>query len=348
MLKHKNEQEQVEYFIINLDGTEAVFQEPYNPMHFEAVDGDFYGACIKCIQPRCLRYYDNEYACCKVPDFSIDADDSVCPVDAIGWSNEKQEIVIDGEKCIGCGICISRCPYGAIFINNQGDVKINTERPNYRYEVIDFSSDANDRQAECAVEVESITTNRQITATLDSSVERVYKEIRKQRAFAPLLCRNLIISLGYNCSIRRTGDVYTRTDAIFEADDLFGVIEIELDNDSLSAARNLLDDLAVIQSRYGVNSRSSIPVALCLVMPNKRQGYFQVCDDVEKVLEIRIRTLTIGALLVLMWSGAKLGFSQDNFRLGFRNTSIKSDLQKILGAGPIIARDTQGVLESIK
>ena len=38
-----------------------------------------------------------------------------CPVEALSFG-EDSKVIIDQEKCVGCGICKSRCEYGAIQI----------------------------------------------------------------------------------------------------------------------------------------------------------------------------------------------------------------------------------------
>jgi Fe-S-cluster-containing dehydrogenase component len=48
---------------------------------------------------------------------------SVCPADAT-WKNEVGVIIIDQEKCTGCGECLTACPYAARHINpKQGYFK---------------------------------------------------------------------------------------------------------------------------------------------------------------------------------------------------------------------------------
>ncbi len=115
-------------------------------------------------------------------------------------------------------------------------------------------------------------------------------------------------------------------DAVFELHGSVGVIEMEFESDTLSVIRNLLDDLAIMQSRYGISVRDLIPVALCLSLPNTRQGFYQVCDDVDTVLDIQIRTLTIGALLLLLWNGADLVFADDNLELLAGHQLVDDDL----------------------
>jgi tetrathionate reductase subunit B len=41
-----------------------------------------------------------------------------CPTEAIGRL-EDGRVVVDDEKCCGNKACVSACPYGAIFINNE-------------------------------------------------------------------------------------------------------------------------------------------------------------------------------------------------------------------------------------
>ena len=172
--------------------------------------------------------------------------------------------------------------------------------------------------------------------------------MQRDQDLANVLCRNLLIALGFNCSIRRIGDVYTRMDALISKDGIVSPVEIEYQDDTLSAARNLLDDLAVLHDRYGVSPDICTPIALCLAIPKTRQSYFQVCEDIRKVLGIKIRTLTVGALLLLVWSGVDLLFDEKNFCLAFRATSIRQDLTNLLGSMPCIDTLGLGIFEAIK
>ena len=80
-----------------------------------------------------LRYFRNEYedhiynkkctarSCRKLLTFTIDAEKCIgctvcikkCPADAITGETKKTH-VIDSEKCVGCGMCVSSCKFGAI------------------------------------------------------------------------------------------------------------------------------------------------------------------------------------------------------------------------------------------
>ena len=54
--------------------------------------------CMQCADPICMRF---------------------CPVDAMSQRSDGV-VVIDKERCNGCGICAAVCPYGALYINPDG------------------------------------------------------------------------------------------------------------------------------------------------------------------------------------------------------------------------------------
>jgi len=63
----------------------------------------------------------------------------VCPVDAT-WKSLEQVVVIDYDVCIGCGLCVPACPYGARSLDSGANYTNETPvvqpyelRPNYEY-----------------------------------------------------------------------------------------------------------------------------------------------------------------------------------------------------------------------
>jgi Fe-S-cluster-containing dehydrogenase component len=54
--------------------------------------------CMHCEDPICLKF---------------------CPLDAITQRSDGI-IIIDKERCNGCGVCAAVCPYGALYINPDG------------------------------------------------------------------------------------------------------------------------------------------------------------------------------------------------------------------------------------
>jgi tetrathionate reductase subunit B len=42
-----------------------------------------------------------------------------CPVDGVIYEREDGLVIIDPERCTGCALCVSACPYGAIYTNDE-------------------------------------------------------------------------------------------------------------------------------------------------------------------------------------------------------------------------------------
>jgi len=47
---------------------------------------------------------------------------TVCPVDAVGRDEKTGAIIINRDKCTGCGLCAKYCYLGAIYFNKQEKV----------------------------------------------------------------------------------------------------------------------------------------------------------------------------------------------------------------------------------
>ena len=44
---------------------------------------------------------------------------AACPEEAIALNERTGAWVVDVEACIGCGVCVDACPYGAIVVDEQ-------------------------------------------------------------------------------------------------------------------------------------------------------------------------------------------------------------------------------------
>ena len=96
-----------------------------------------------------------------------------------------------------------------------------------------------------------------------------------------------------------------------------------------------MEDVAILHSRYGYAVADIDPVSIIFAFPNERSEYYQVIRDIETVLGLRCRTITVGALVALLWTGTRLdGFVDDDFVVGegtidlAASLSIPNDLLK--------------------
>ena len=77
-----------------------------------------------------------------------------------------------------------------------------------------------------------------------------------------------------------------------------------------------------------LNWIKSHPVSVVGELPNARSDYFQVIQDVEVVLGLRCRTLTVGALLSVLWTFQRIdGFGEDLFTTSNEDTDLLPGMQ---------------------
>jgi Fe-S-cluster-containing hydrogenase component 2 len=60
-------------------------------------------ACRQCADPPCAK---------------------VCPTDAIARNQEADLVVVNVDKCIGCGACVEACPFGAIWLHPEKKIAL--------------------------------------------------------------------------------------------------------------------------------------------------------------------------------------------------------------------------------
>ena len=307
--------------------------------------------CLKCANPRCLYFDDTEVECSVTQDFPNDQSKEVCPVGALKWNIIDNTPIIDSTRCIYCGVCAKRCPVGAIYYDDgTSQMKINTVPSQYQYftPIDENMAKQHEAQIQDLISLPKIGTS--INAT-DKIFDLIYEKLsRLNNQYHNIVVRNILIALGCSCAIRRIGDVYTRMDAVYLSNDrCFGAVEIEYGRDTLDASRGILDDIAVLFTRYSIPIEANNPLVVCLSLPNARQGYWQVVRDVRIVKGIRIQTLSIGALLILLWNGAAFQPSNNDYYIDFDNMELRGTINKQLGTGRInLSNGYLGILEPLK
>ena len=304
--------------------------------------------CIGCLNPKCMHFDGSEIGCDEVADFPNDKSINVCPVDAITWDESKDMPTINTDKCINCGICIRRCPVGALYFDGS-TVKVNTASSSYiqNYAV---SKDSTEFQLN---QIKSLNSVRKCGVTIletEELLQSIYRKLYTMKSnFHNIIGRNLLISLGCKCAMRRIGDVYTRMDAIYSSPDhCFGAVEVEFGRDTLDASRGILDDIAVLYTRYGIAKDANTPLVICLQLPNARQGYWQVVKDVKLIEHISIRTITIGALMLIIWNGCMFTPSSEIFYIDYDNMDLRAHISNIIGRELHLGDKFLGILEPSK
>lgn len=285
--------------------------------------------CIKCVDKRCQKIPIDKIRLSKLGDFSYDMDDDLCPVEAIHIEDGIPSI--DAKKCILCGLCIANCPIGAIGIKDN-EVYINRKiSPSMRenMSVSPQSIKEQMEQAENYLHTEKIGVLIKESPDLLREIQRRLKKVDDR--YRNKIVRNLLIGLGCKATTPRRGDVASRMDGIYDIEDTIGTVEVEFGSDSLSTIRGILDDIAILQHKYRIDKSDEYPLAVLVDMPNLRQDYWNVIKDVKDITNIRINTITVIALMILLWNRGTLNPRIVPYYVDYDNTSIRNILEKHLG-----------------
>ncbi len=310
------------------------------------------GSCIRCLNPPCMEFAPEELIASQFKDFPLDQNTAVCPTSAITWPQQSESPIIDNSLCILCGLCVSRCPTRAIGLNDEGAF-IN-DAPNHGF-ILSKQQDENTFRTTIALfenvrEIGSylIEDDHKI-ALVGKKMEEVAKTQPSQ--FPNLLVRNLLIATGIQAAMRRRGDNNIRMDMVLELPHkAVGVAEIELGVGVLDAPRNILDDIAVLASRYNYKAETIIPLITSLYLPNLRSEYWSFIKDVKETLGIKINSITVGALILLVWNRKKINLQNGNeLYIDVDDGSLTNKLQAFLGRSlKTSAQGCAGILVSEK
>lgn len=286
----------------------------------------FKSKCINCKNKKCIKYLKNEIhnELAKIP---TNIEDKVCPVDAIRFVDNK--IIIDNSKCIKCGLCAARCLTGAIYYKDD------------KFCVSELSND-DEEKYKTAIHTGTLIEENDIL------LNDIYKNIIKNNVNPNIISRNLLNECGVQTILSRKGDVNLRMDAIIFNNDKRGICEIEFNNDVLSCPRCILDDLAVLCSRYDYDLNDTLALVVALGLPNNRTDYWRVVKDINDVLNIQIQTTSIGMLLIAMWNFKKINLINNELYKNCDDNSLKENIEIILNRKVNVISNENNILEPIK
>lgn len=158
----------------------------------------------------------------------------------------------------------------------------------------------------------------------------------------------LMQGLGAKVYFPRKGDNSERFDAILAFEKYKAVVEIEIPStEILDAPRNLLDDYAVLKCRKNKGIVDIVPVVICWDLPNKRTDYWNVVTDINGILGIKIKTISILALALHYWTNTPVNFQNDDYYLEYANYSM-NNIDKMFKKAKLKKDDYPGYFSPFK
>lgn len=294
-----------------------------------------FGSCVRCCEPPCMVYESHEIRSTLLGAFPADQEPAVCPTGAIQWLPDACAPEVQGELCIRCGLCVSRCPVKAIGQTDQGAV-INDDSDGHWIELENHANPDLVRHQVArfanAEERGSLVMGEE-AAALECFYEALAEIGDSQGAqFPNLLSRNLLIAVGYHTAMRRRGDQSVRMDLAGDGPGpAVVVVEVELGGAVMESPRDVLDDVAVLISRYGQSREAMLPLIVTDRLPSERAEYWRVIKDIREVLGLKVATVTLGALALLLWNRKRLPIEGGAFHIDADEMTLANHLAAALG-----------------
>lgn len=275
----------------------------YSPNEFARIKFDNgeeeLSSCLTCFDTPCMRFTENEVTPFKLAGYPADKNFEVCATGAITLTKNR-EPHINSSECISCGVCASRCPVGAIRLADT-TAQINLEPNSIFVTTPVLSEDINKQDI---YKFKSLSSTGYLYEESDFLVEKIFEKLKRYNDKLPnLLARNLLIGAGISTTMKRKGNNSMRMDLILSSEYFQSFAEVEFGQEAvLDAPRDILDGLAILISRYGWNKQNIHPLIISDVLPNRRSEYWHIIEDIDKVLNIKVGTITIFLLMLLNWN----------------------------------------------
>lgn len=314
------------------------------PSTFEGTQNLYKYGCIKCSDPGCVSIPLDKISISGIDNFANNQDPSTCPVHAIHWNFSEEVPFIENSSCIHCGLCCMRCPVNVIDPISCS-IRTNLSGGQRLSNCDKLNVDLQNQQ----IKILKRNHENYIPFDFDKLLDLAQKRLQEMdEQYRNLLVRNILIGLGMHAMTSRIGDVANRIDVIFEKDGLYGIGEVEFGTDTLSAARGVLDDIAMLSYKHKIQKTKIGAWVILLTLPNRRQDYWNVIKDIKNVLKIRINTITIGALFVLLWNRCFINPCEDSFYIDYDNVSIRGAVEKKIHQKLHLAHEHPGIFEPLK
>lgn len=247
------------------------------------VDG---ACCIRCPDEPCVRFR---------PDECVGGNtNKVCPTDSIHHARSTTGPVVSTD-CVGCGLCVMRCPVGALAINRNGVAEVAPPDPK-KVEPVD--DDADFFASRASHQARSDWPDRS-WADIATRLARTGADLR-QAAFYPLVAI-LFTAAGHPAWQPAHGDTSNRIDLIL-ADDVDSLpVEVKSRTESpivnVKSVQQALENRVVLDERaFFAAVRDSSTLVVGYDYPPKRSDVNELVEDIARAFAVNVGLISLSDL----------------------------------------------------
>jgi Fe-S-cluster-containing hydrogenase component 2 len=268
---------------------------------------EFQSGCLECPDQPCVSYSHDEIAKSVGFDGPYSPDTNVCPNGSI-IKTASGPPAVDSSTCLGCGLCVARCPVGAIHLNPTSLTASVSPADTSHYRSATSTAEFDILRQEIAELVPDTTPTFGDLELVARQTERISEVlgVKPNPAELRLLVRNILISAGATARLKNTGDNNAVSELVAASDDWVLIAEIDPTGDTLDAMRRSIAGCAIAIGRYGISRDKLAAVAVVMKLPNKRVDCYGVVSDVVERLELQSAVVPVGLLLLFARGGLEL------------------------------------------
>lgn len=260
-----------------LDQAQFLGQDPQTWRGRLAVaDVEAPGACVRCTDLPC----------------GTASAANLCPVDAVNISTVDGSIEI-GPECIGCGICVVRCPIGALTTTSPGRAE--------GHGLLVGATDSSPE--EFLVWRDRLTLGRSVSGAaraqfLDEAVARAAVLLGPQ--FYRLVA-SLFRAIGIPALVSNPGDTSNRVDLVLTHDSDPIPVEVksrtEVEAINVKSVQQALENKLVTSRHLSLDTLSSTSsLVVGYDYPAARTGIYESLDEIEDAFGIRVGLVSLRRL----------------------------------------------------
>lgn len=283
------------------------------------IDNTEFG-CLNCRPAKCYQYSDEELkvnneVLQEIPDKDAN---NVCPTNAITFDNQLLP-KLDYTKCVDCGICVSRCNYGAIHYEND---KLVIKQDKSKQNLQSLRKAKNEAQEEFAKLIYSFDykIDNQLLVEVLTKFHTKVMNLKKEE-FYPLV-RNLLRQIHLKAKVGKSGDTQWRYDAI-AVEPFVMPIEIKSPREDKfinpNSIRQAIENSITIEARHNL-TKNALSAVIALLYANNRSDSEDMLKDAKELHNMKILLISVVVLSYLVLKNIENKFTVKDIDFIFNNT----------------------------